>query len=88
MTDVTETAEPIVDIWTYVEELTRQNIVDKYVADKNLVETVYRNDTSTFDHVMLPTNNKNIFIVVVVDLKKEKLFGHYKLNLNEEYPRS
>jgi hypothetical protein len=55
MTDVTETAEPVVDIWDYVEELVRQNSVDKYVYENNLVEKVYRSDTSTFDHVLLPT---------------------------------
>jgi hypothetical protein len=28
MTDVTQTAEPVVDIWGYVEELVKQKLVD------------------------------------------------------------
>ncbi len=85
MTDVTQTAEPVVDIWQYVEELVGQNLVDKYVFDNNLVEIVYRNDTSTFDHILLPTADKNIFIALVVDLKNEIILGHKNLDLNQKY---
>jgi len=85
MTDVTETAEPVVDIWDYVEELVKENVVDNYVYEDNLVETVYRNDTSTFDHVLLPTDDLNVFITLVVDLTNEAIFGHIKLDLNQKY---
>ena len=40
MTDVTETADPVIDIWDYVEELVNQNIVDKHVLENNLVDKV------------------------------------------------
>ena len=85
MTDVTKTAEPVVDIWDYVEKLVNQNIVDEHVLENNLVDKVYRNDTSTFDQVLLPTDNKNAFIILVVDIVNETLFGHFKLDLNKEY---
>jgi len=48
MTDVTETAEPVADIWDYVGELAKNNLVDNYVYENKIVEKVYRNDTSTF----------------------------------------
>ncbi|CAN5220056.1 hypothetical protein BH11BAC6_BH11BAC6_15050 [soil metagenome] len=76
MTDVTETAKPMVDIWDYVEELVRQNLVEEHIFKNNLVEKVYRNNTSTFDHVLLPTENKNVFITLVVDLCNKTLLGH------------
>ena len=85
MTDVTQTAEPVVDIWNYVEELVKQKLVDNYVYENNLVETVYRNETSTFDHILLPTNDPNIFITLVVDLTNETIFGHIKSDLNQKY---
>ena len=85
MTDVTQTAEPVVDIWNYVEELVKQKLVDNYVYENNLVETVYRNDTSTFDHILLPTNDPNIFITLVVDLTNKTISGHSKLDLNQKY---
>lgn len=36
MTDVTETAEPVVDVWPYVELLSNQGIVSNYVLENAL----------------------------------------------------
>ena len=88
MTDVTQTAEPVVDIWNYVEVLAKQNLVNNYVFENNLVETVFRNETSTFDHILLPTSDQNIFITLVIDLTKKTIYGHIKLDLNQKYPHT
>lgn len=85
MNDVTRTAEPIVDIWPYVEQLTADKIVDQQTFDNALVEKVYRNQTNTFDQILLPTPDKNVFIVILVDLIKKNIKGHYRLDLNIEY---
>ena len=86
MTDITqmEIDEPI-DIWNYVKHLTENQTVDRIVYEKELVEKVYRNDLKTFDHILLPTENQNVFLTIVVDLKNKKVFGHKILNLNKEY---
>jgi hypothetical protein len=85
MQDVTQTAEPVVDIWPYVEQLTVDKIVDQYTFDNGLVEKVYRNQTNTFDQILLPTPDKNTFIIILVDLLNKKIKGHYRLDLNTEY---
>lgn len=85
MIDVTETAELVVDIWPYVEQLTADKVVNKYTFDNALIEKVYRNQTNTFDQVLLPTPDKNIFIIILIDLVNEKIKGHYRLDLNTEY---
>lgn len=85
MIDVTETAEPIVDIWPYVKNLAYENIVDEYVYKNNLVEKVYRSEPSLFDHVLLPTSHKNIFIVIIIKLTTAEIAGHYHLDLTKEY---
>jgi len=85
MVDVTETAQPVVDIWPYVAQLVKDNVVLTYVLEKQLVETVTRNSANTFDHILLPTNNKNIFIVIVVDLEQGQIMGHILLDLENEY---
>jgi hypothetical protein len=85
MVDVTLTATPDVDIWPYIKILSINGTVDKYVFDNTLVEKVYRNEMRTFDHVLLPTTNKNIFIVIIIDLINKKIKGHYRLDLNKEY---
>ncbi len=85
MVDVTATIEPAVNIWSYVKQLKKDNLVLDYVYNKQLIEIVYRNDEKTFDHVLLPTSNQNMFMVIVVDLVKVKIKGHFELDLNKEY---
>jgi hypothetical protein len=52
---------------------------------ENWAEHVYRSNNGRYDHVLFPTEDKNIFLVVVVDLLGENVLGHYLLNLNAEY---
>jgi len=85
MVDVTLTAEPIVDIWEYAEKLAEQGVIEKYVVEQGLVELVYRNGRNTFDHVLLPTSDKNIFTVIVVDIVSKIIKGHHRLDLNAMY---
>lgn len=85
MVDVTATAEPAVDIWEYAEQLADQRVIDKYVVDQGLVEFVYRNTENTFDHVLLPTDDSNAYIVLVVDLINPWVIGHHRLDLNALY---
>ena len=86
MTDITETEidEPI-DIWNYVKKLTENQIVNRIVYEKELVEKVYRNELKTFDHILLPTAKQNVFLTIVVDLENKRIFGHKILDLNKEY---
>jgi hypothetical protein len=85
MTDVTTTAEPAVDIWTFVKELNKEGIVLDYVYNNELVEKVYRNSSCTFDHVLLPTKNDNFFIAIIINLKKTEIEGYFPLDLEKEY---
>ena len=85
MINLTETAEPVVDIWPYVEVLTRKEIVSDYVVANNLVQSVYSNQDNSFHHILLPTADSNIFIVIIVNVLKKQIEGHYPLNLNREY---
>jgi hypothetical protein len=85
MTDITESAEPIVDIWLYVEILRNDKVVLDYVFTNELVESVYTNGDGSFHHVLLPTDNKNVFIVLVIDVIGQQIMGHFKLDLNQQY---
>lgn len=85
MTDVTQTAEPVVDIWPYVEELRGDKIVSDYVFTNELIESVISNGDGSFHHVVLPTDKKNVFIVLIVDVKQRGIMGHFKLDLNAQY---
>jgi hypothetical protein len=85
MVDATEFAEAVVDIWTYVKTLVADGVVKQHVYDNALIEMVYRNEEEFFDHILLPADDENIFIVIVVDFEHAELYGHYILNLKEEY---
>lgn len=85
MTDVTETAEPVVDVWPYVEMLSNEGIVSDYVLENFLVEKVYRSNDGKYDHVLLPTAKDNHFVVLAIDIKAKSIIGHHLLNLNKLY---
>ena len=85
MTNVTDSGDATVDIWEYVDQLVKLGVVPKVVYDDTLVEYVYRNDTKTFDHVLLPVGTPNVFVVVIVDLVNKCAYGHYPIDLNKEY---
>lgn len=85
MTDVTQSAEPVIDIWPYIHELTKEKIVPEYAYNNHLVEKVYRNGLKTFEHVLLPTGNINSYVVIIVDLHAVSIKGYYVLDLEKEY---
>jgi hypothetical protein len=85
MINVTATARPAVDIWPYVERLVTEAVVQAYVVENNLVEVVYRDEANRYDHILLPTENKNMFICIIVDLQQKTITGHYRLDLEKEY---
>ncbi|HWB25231.1 MAG TPA: pentapeptide repeat-containing protein [Chitinophagaceae bacterium] len=86
MKDVTETSLPVIDIWPYyVKQLVYEDILRNYVYENRLVEKVYRNENNTFDQILLPTNNENTFVVIIIDIKRKAFSGFYVLDLSKEY---
>ena len=84
MRDVTREATNVLDIWSYVAAVPVADLGGHAVSDRS-VEFVYRDPTDHFDHVQVMTTTKNVYLVVVVDLHKDCVYGHYLLDLNKEY---
>jgi hypothetical protein len=84
MEDVTETADPVVDISPYVEALIAAGLILPNTLEEELIEIIYRNEEQTYDHVLLPTDHEEIFIAIVIDLDGEQILGHYRMDLNDE----
>ncbi|MFD1984884.1 hypothetical protein ACFSOZ_20320 [Mesorhizobium newzealandense] len=82
MTNVTAAAEAAVDIWPYVEALDLDEIGLPYLND---VHYVYRDAQNRFDQVLIGTGRFNALLVIVVDLGRRTVFGHFLLDLNKEY---
>jgi hypothetical protein len=72
------------NIWPYVNDLKKVNIISKKIEEDKLVHKVYRN--ADFEHILLNTEEENHFVVIVVNLNKHKLKGYYLIDLtNGEY---
>jgi hypothetical protein len=77
--------DAIIDICGYIETLeTSKYFINDYIVEKRLVEKVYRNSRNTYDQILIPTIKKNVYLIIVVDINKNNIFGHYLLNLDKE----
>jgi hypothetical protein len=85
MANVTETAEPVIDIWPSVNQLVKKKILPAVVVERYLVEAVYRDLTGTYDHIILPTGQAERVISLIVDIPKKRIFGYYVLDLAKQY---
>ena len=84
MHNVTETATAVLDIWPYVDSVPAADLEGYSIYD-DFVEFVYRSRDDCFDHVLVLTRTKNVFLAVVVDLVHNSIYGHRLLDLKREY---
>ena len=84
MRNVTGIATEVLDIWPYVESLPITDLEGHSIFDR-FVEYVYRSRDECFDHVLVMTKTKNVYLAVVVDLVRDSVYGHRLLDLNREY---
>jgi len=83
MIDVTKTAAYAIDIWPYVRSIPAEELDSLKFRDRK-VESVYRSGDGRYDHVLIKTETKNVYLVIVVYLKEDAVFGHRLLDLNRE----
>jgi hypothetical protein len=84
MRNVTADAEPVIDIWPYARAIPPGELRGVRWRDGE-VEHVYRTGDDRFDHVLVPTETANVYLVVVVARGAAAIHGHHILDLNEEY---
>ena len=85
MVDIThDHNETTVDIWPYVKELYRRGLLSKQMYESGIVELVYRNRRNSFHHALLRIE-KNVYLVIVIEVERSAVYGHYLLDLNKEY---
>lgn len=85
MHDVTETAEAVCDIWKYAEELSNNFLLSEYAFQHKLIDAVYENVEKTYQHILLFSKKHDCYVIIIIDVLKKSVFGHYLLDLNEEY---
>lgn len=72
-------------MWPQVEELVKEGIVDANTFNTKKIVVVYRNGSETYEHILLPTNIADHFIVIVADIVENNIYGYYQLDLTEEH---
>lgn len=82
MRDVTTTAEPILDIWPYVDAL---KLSELGLTGTDDVRYVYRDAHERYDQVLIGTSKFNALLVVVIDRVVKQVTGHHLLDLGELY---
>ena len=86
MNNVTNNVDAVIDIWEYVNVLEKSKyFISDYIIEKGIIEKVYRNSINTYDQILIPTIKQNVYLIIIVNIKEEKIFGHYLLDLNKEY---
>jgi len=75
----------VLDITPYLETVAAADLAGHHLQAGFPVEVVYRTSPQVFDLVHVMTNRKNVYLVVVVDVRADEIVGHHLLNLNKEY---
>ncbi|KIC01673.1 hypothetical protein OA88_12855 [Flavobacterium sp. JRM] len=84
MTEIT-VFDNIFNIWPYVSKLKSAKVLSHKIKESQLVHKVYRNSTEDFEHILLPTEKENHFIIIVADRHKKKTIGYFLHDLNGLY---
>ena len=84
MQNITGQDSNVLDIWPYVDAVATSDLEGDVLYDR-FVEFVYRTPDARFDHVLVMTKTKNVYLAVVVDLEHDAVYGHRLLDLNRLY---
>jgi hypothetical protein len=85
MRDVTANLDEGIDIWPYIRTVATTVNIPSIVLQNEWVEYVYRCGDDAFDHILISTDEKNVFLAVIVNRNEQMVYGHHLLDLNEKY---
>src|SRR5215213_7668133 len=70
-----------IEVWPYVDTIPYEDLRG-YSIDGKDVECVFRGADDHYDHVLIPTNTWNTYLVVIVDRANNDIVGHHVLQRN------
>ena len=73
-----------VPFWDYYDRIPEEEFRGSKLAEES-VDYVWRRPDGAYEHVLVNTEAKNTFMVIVLDLFKNEVLGHRLLALEEEY---
>ena len=76
---------PAFDFWDYVAQIPRADF-QGYDCSEGSVQWVWRADNKSCEHVLIDTKeDKDVFMVIVLDRATCSVVGHHLLDLKSEY---
>ena len=76
--------EPPFDFWPYFEKIPKEDF-EGYDCTAGNVTYVWEDPSANFQHVLINSNDTNVFKVLILDLKEKCVLGHRLLNIASEY---
>jgi len=75
----------VIDLLPYISAIPKSDFLGHSLLGNDVVEFVKRSGDGRFDQVMHPCRESNVYLVVVVSIDVGAPYGHFLLNLNQEY---
>jgi len=76
--------EPPFDFWSYVKTIPAEDF-QGYDCSAGNIEYVYRDNSGRFEHVLINSTSRDVFMVIMLDRFAGLVVGHKLLNLPHEY---
>jgi hypothetical protein len=71
--------------WSYFDKIPKEDF-QGYDCTEGIVQWVWRADDGRFEHVLVDAKeDKDVFMVIVLDLEKKKVVGHRLMDFKREY---
>ena len=84
MRPISTEAEPPCDFWGYLEGIPITDF-EGHDCSQGTVTYAWNDFSGRYQHVLVDSTDKKVFMVLVLDLEQRVVFGHRLLNLNREY---
>ena len=75
---------PPFDFWPYFETIPAADFAG-HDCSGGVVENAWRVSPGAFEHVLVNSEDRNVFMVLVLDRESGVMYGHRLLDLNCEY---
>jgi hypothetical protein len=77
-------AGPPVPFWAYFDDIPTDDFADHDCSAGN-VRYAWNDATGRFQHILIDTEDKNVYMVIVLDLRNAAVFGHRLQDLHHQY---
>jgi hypothetical protein len=73
------------DFWPYVENIPNADYAG-FDCSEGSVSWAWRTSDQKFEHVLISTKeDKDVFMVIILDRSRQEVLGHHLLDLKREY---